>query len=425
MLAIIDFWTFASLLFMSSTPTEASDWDVFDVRFSNPQSSLSNEPPPVSSPSSPARKLHKNLNLTEFLRIGSKLSPTNESFIPQQILPFDSEGCDYDRFHNMLNSATLESPGKFPIPKQLLCVFTLTIHANTLTHHRFIRRLLDPDFLFIIAPDSRNPNLTRELNEIWANESSVRILYPTLPVFWSSWSQCFSPWMIVNALAKASVKYDWISVHSGSDVPVRGREVIKNFLKVYKEHVEFFGSTWPRAYRVNRFYMSGSLCASQSQVKNLQETVERLFDLKSFLSAPLRWGPSWSTISGILANKVMRFIWDHPEVVARVMFTVASDEHFLPTMLHHLGFDGIADCGFVRYIEFNGARPWPLTERMIQKARRSFKLFARKMPEGEKGEFLHRWIEELIDREDASGQLPKVLQPIPGACYRVNGTGVS
>jgi hypothetical protein len=164
----------------------------------------------------------------------------NSTFDAFSLLPFDSEGCERGRYFQMLSEARLDSPSGYSPPQSVLCVFLMTVHCMTYSLERFIKRLRDPAFMFVIAVDDSVKGLDARLQAFWVNESSVFFVHPNIRISWATFSQCFSPWMTVSALVKANIDFSWISLQSGTDILVRSRGIIKKFLHVYHGHSEFF-----------------------------------------------------------------------------------------------------------------------------------------------------------------------------------------
>jgi hypothetical protein len=227
--------------------------------------------------------------------------------------------------------------------------------------------------------------------------------------------------MTVNALRKANVTYDWISFHSGNDLLLRSRTTIKRFLATYHGHMEFFNQIPNNWGRIDIFNRGGPGCARVEILDWIQDTVRKYYNRTAWNESARNFGAgsNWATISGWFANTILQAILDDLDFTIRISFTGNSDEIFLQTMANKIGLGHLGSCGMLRWLRFDASHPFPLTKDMILEARKTFALFARKMPDSST---MHEWVEGVIDREILL-ELPEVLKPVPGKCYRTTPNG--
>jgi hypothetical protein len=294
------------------------------------------------------------------------------------------------------------------------------VHRTTLALQRFIARLDDPDFIFILAVDSKSVHFRGSLEREWLSNPRVFYLDPLVNIEWGSFSQSFPPWMTVNALRKSNVSYDWISFHSGSDLVIRSRQIIKLFLQTYRNRAEFFDQIPNNWGRVDIFNRGGPGCASLVELDRIQDTVRLYYNQTAWNASARNFGSgsNWATISQNLANRVLQEVLDDIDFTIRISFCGNSDEIFLQTMANKIGLGHLGSCGMLRWLKFEYCHPFPLTPDRVKEARGTFSLFARKVID-ERGA-LHKWIEEIIDQDDVA-ELPPLLRPRPGPCYRAEG----
>jgi hypothetical protein len=288
-------------------------------------------------------------------------------------------------------------------------VFIFTVHAVTAALDYFITRLLDPSFLFVIAVDGKFPEVLAALELRWASAGSVFFLRPSPTIHWSSFSQILPPWMAVSALSNVSVA--WFSFHSGDDVPVRGRAVVKRFLRHYRDRAEFFEVISNQTKRAADLFMNYGVCTSSNRLERVRNEIHRLFpDLSTFLRPSILTGPNWATVSGSLAARVLAVIRTEPELVLRIGFSDFADENFLQTVTHHIGVAPVSGCGFLRYTRWITGEPHPvwLTVKDLVDARQGFALFARKFPRHSK--MMLEVLDRLVQNDTT---MPEVLLGCP------------
>jgi hypothetical protein len=367
----------------------------------------------------PPWKLPSDWNL--FVHVNSVITNLRDSDRNSidRLLPFDGEGCPRSHFSDSLRDAVIYSPLSHYIPSSCLCVFLFTIHKSTYTLRRFIHRLSDPEFIFILCPDQKVTSLRRSLEIEWEDNPTVFFLGPPIAIHWGSFSQSFPPWMTVKALRDLELSYDWISFHSGTDLVIRSRTIVKLFLRTYKDHAEFFEvvpNQWPR---MDHFIFAGPGCTDLIVTKKIENIVKQHYNATAWNASARNFaeGANWATISRKLAEKALDLLLNDPNLAIRLSFTSNGDELFLQTLVNRVGFGYLGSCGMIRYLKFEVMHPFPLTEKMILESRNEFALFARKMREGGNEQELHGWIEKVIDRED-NETLPEILRPRVGSCYR-------
>jgi hypothetical protein len=322
-------------------------------------------------------------SLLEFLSVSHQIPTITTAIDIMRWVPFDAEGCPRNRFFSLVENANL-FPIKWIIPRHFLCTFLFTIHHLSPALDFFITRLLDSSFAFIIAVDYKFPNIRSHLLSQWGNVSTIFFLQPAIPIQWSSFSQILPPWMSVSAFKKSPMKSDWFSFHSGDDVPIRGRFVIKTFLERYRGHSEFFYVHGHHVQRSSNLFMKWAVCVSQKDLENANKELHRIFqNLSIFLKPYLLKGANWATISNELADYVLLVIRTEPELILRIAYSSYADEHFLQSIAYRLGVTPVKSCGHLRYIRWRqGAQhPYWLTKSDLYLARQSFTLFARKFPE--------------------------------------------
>jgi hypothetical protein len=283
---------------------------------------------------------------------------------------------------------------------------------------------LDPAFIFVICVDAKFPEVRESLQSEYIDTDSVFFLFPPVWAVWGSISQTFAPWMTVKALRSANVMYDWISFHSGTDLVVRSREIIRTFLRTYSGHAEFFQQWRSIPGRFDVFGVGGPGCAQETDLQSIEEQVKKHYNQTAWNRSAANFGNSanWATVSQGFAEKILDALLADFDLAIRISFGGNSDETLLQTLANKVGLGHLGSCGMLRHLKFQFSHPFLISEETVHEAREGFFLFARKMPDDETAPSLHQWAEELIMEEDRD-ELPGVLLPTPGDCYRENPLG--
>jgi hypothetical protein len=104
--------------------------------------------------------------------------------------------------------------------------------------------------------------------------------------------------MAVAAL-RHRVLYDWVSFHSGTDILIRSKGIVKMFRQTYRHHAGFFvlGSLgWDR---ISLFRCGACLCAPEPDCLAIEQKVQATVDAGTWqkTSSTFQTGSNWGTIS--------------------------------------------------------------------------------------------------------------------------------
>jgi hypothetical protein len=216
--------------------------------------------------------------------------------------------------------------------------------------------------------------------------------------------------MTVDAMIRSAVNYDWISFHSGSDIAIRSRTIIRTFLRKYRGRTEFIERARLVRARFDQFLVGTAVCVRPWELREIQRATRAIYNSSSWNWLSFDKGANWATLSRNFSKAILETIRRHPELIMRIGFSVCSDEHFLQTVIPWAGLNHIRSVTHLRHYRFQGAHPYDLTQGAIMEARHRSNLFARKIAQTGERKNLTAWVEALVDREDRNDSLPPSLQ---------------
>jgi hypothetical protein len=232
--------------------------------------------------------------------------------------------------------------------------------------------------------DLKNNYLYNQLKDRYLSQNNVSIISDRVSVNWSGFSQVEAT---LNLLEAARGKnYDYITLLSGQDLPIKSHSEIISFLSdnVHREFVHIASDYKNYSWRLLRY----SPWSENKYIRNfplnklnsISIKLQNLLNIqKPFFSGwNIYMGSSWFTIT----NNAVEYILDSVDdkLIEGFRSTTCSDEHFIQTLLMNSPFKDRVARENITYIDWSEGNPNPkiLTIDDYSKLKNSTKLFARK-----------------------------------------------
>lgn len=183
---------------------------------------------------------------------------------------------------------------------------------------------------FVLHVDSKT-NLT-EYSEI---ESSVSFIENRIDVQWGDYSQILSMLSIIKYANEHH--YDYVSIISETDLPLRNGQEINSFLSKHKK--EFIGYV-PNSRAVAEERLKYNYFSFYKQRGNVLRKVFKELKLYRFFKNPyfsqlpdLYKGSNWFTISSDAVSVILEYLDTNPEYLEAYKKSYCADEVFFQTIL--------------------------------------------------------------------------------------------
>jgi hypothetical protein len=308
-------------------------------------------------------------------------------------LPVDSIGCPIDYFPSLLQQATLIPIPAADVSRNRLCAFIMLTHTDSIHLDNFIEQMNDDNFIFLLVIDGKCPKLIMELKLKFSSNRNVFIVGPRIPMCWGCASLNYGPWVAIKAAFDFDFQCEWFSLHSGFDVLLHSRDVIKAFLLKYRGRADFYSDRWLDPVRSSQVWVFGSGCRPSSWLGELNLGLRSVFpNWTVWKTDHLRKGSQWWTLSQKSVRAILAFILHNPDFVRRISFVRFSDESLVQTILHRLKISRLKPCD-IRSIDWPAmsVHPSSLNRTLVSVAWKRFALFARKIEPDDMDlvEFIH------------------------------------
>ena len=232
--------------------------------------------------------------------------------------------------------------------------------------------------------DLKNQELYQQLRSHYQSKINIFIISERVSVNWSGFSQIEAT---LKLLEKTQNKnYDYISLLSGQDFPIKSYSEIINFLEkkptrefvhIAKDYKNYEWrilrySPWSENPNIRKFPLN--------KINSISIKLQNLFHIQKqfFKEEDIYMGSSWFTLTDNAVKYLLNNI--NNELIEGYKKTTCSDEHFIQTILMNSEFKDRVVGDNLTYIDWSEGNPNPkiLTIDDLQKLKTSSKLFARK-----------------------------------------------
>lgn len=258
----------------------------------------------------------------------------------------------------------------------------LMAHKNPLQIERLLKKFEHDGFDFYIHLDKKVD--IKNFNHL-ARLDRVHFIKNRVKVRWASYSFVHAILSSIDEIFATGISYQFISVMSGQDYPLKPVSQIYHTLKQNQDRnficFEETDDWWKNVIsRVTRYHLINFDFKGKYKIQSFINAI--MPDRKFPLPYTLYGGPRamCMTLNWDCARYVSQFVASHGKLRRFSFFTWGPDEFLIPTILMNSPFkDSIINDNFY-YIDWSagGSNPKTLTEDDFEKLMSSDKLMARK-----------------------------------------------
>ncbi|WP_207369136.1 beta-1,6-N-acetylglucosaminyltransferase [Heyndrickxia coagulans] len=264
--------------------------------------------------------------------------------------------------------------------------YLIQAHAGEKQLIKLINVLLDSDTDIFIHIDKKNDNLYYSLMNVNKKQSNIYFIKDRESVNWSGLSQVKATLKLMQAANSTNKQYDYISLISGQDYPIKSKKYIKKFLEanIGTEFIECndIGKYFWRLKCYNFFRENPN---NRKPFIKILDNIIRLpqkliFRRKNLQNTKLYYGSQWFTITYKCMQYILNYLKNNPEYLDNFKYTACADEHFFQIIIMNSNFKYKVANNNLRYIKWvsKSNSPEILTCNELNEIVNSDKLIARK-----------------------------------------------
>lgn len=282
--------------------------------------------------------------------------------------------------------------------------YLILAHKNPSQLKRLVDRISAEETSIFIHLDKKIKD-TSEYDKIAAGKSNIHFISNRIPVHWGAFSMVRATLNSLQEIVNTGVQYEYISLLSGQDYPLKDNSFIKDYLSKNKGKEFLQHDVFPTGQlsgggmnRVEYYY-------NFDRQNNFDyESEMKLRGIKrKFIEGMVPYhGSQWWTLTGACVNYILDQVKSNKEITNFYRYTMFSDEQFFQTIIMNSRFaDGVINDN-LRYIDWsniiwkknmwtsNPPHPKNLTMADLPVLSASPKFFARKFDESEDAEVLDK-----------------------------------
>lgn len=263
--------------------------------------------------------------------------------------------------------------------------YLIQAHKNFKQIQNLIYALLDDTTDIYIHIDNKSEILYSELKREFKNMNNIYIL-SDVSVIWSGFSQVEATLKLMEAVKKTNKVYDYISLISGQDFPIKSNEFIKRYLaeNYGKEFIEF-EDIGERSWRLKCYNFFRENKNNRNLYMRLLDNLIRhpqklIVKRNNFINMNLYFGSQWFTITYDCMLYILNYLEKNPLFKKEFNFSACPDEHFFQIIILNSKFRDKVVNDNLRYIDWSRGENSPevLTTNDFLSLKGSKKLIARK-----------------------------------------------
>jgi Core-2/I-Branching enzyme len=275
-------------------------------------------------------------------------------------------------------------------------------HKEPRQIERYIKKFAGFPFHFYIHLDKKN---NHDSFDCLAQIPQVYFIRKRIPVEWASYNFLNAEIQSFQEVLATGIPYDFISVMSGQDYPIKPvsdifeflkKETGKNFIS-FEEDGVWMNQVMPR---INQYHLTNFSFRARYLIQYL---LNKLLPARKFpLPYALYGGPRAMclTITSDCAAYLVDFILSNKKLSRYLLFTWGADEFVIPTLIMNSKFRETVVNNNFYYIDWSkaGASPKTLTTEDYSLLLASDKMFARKFDMNVDSKVLDLLDEGNVDR---------------------------
>ncbi|MBL7760925.1 MAG: hypothetical protein JNK08_09530 [Sediminibacterium sp.] len=213
-------------------------------------------------------------------------------------------------------------------------------YTNPKQTERMIRRMQDPKFDFYIHVDAKLPLSSHAYLKKIPN---VYLIKNRIKVQWAAYSTVQAAFNSIREILESGRSYDFITLMSGQDYPIKSIAEIKQFYadrkgKLLLKYRKFEGEWEEGMLRVSRYFLTDFKFKGQHF---LERVINRIMPPKKLPAGLQFYGSSmfWSLSPDVLEYVLQQFS-ENKRLVRFFKFCWAPDEFLFQTMILNSPFAG-------------------------------------------------------------------------------------
>ncbi len=214
--------------------------------------------------------------------------------------------------------------------------------------------------------DAKNPSLKEKLQTNYKDSKNVFVLSTSVNVNWSGFSQVQATLLAFKYIEQSQREYDFISLLSGQDYPLKSPEKILAFLNrnKHKSFIEY-EDIGQYAWRLKKYNFLNEHPKTRTLLFKIIRKINII--LQRFLQINRRYnhenpykGSQWFTIN----NEAFKFILqqvNETNLITKYRYTSCADEHFFQNILLNSSLKKSIINNNLRYIVWKDGESSPKT----------------------------------------------------------------
>lgn len=269
--------------------------------------------------------------------------------------------------------------------------YIMQVHKNFNQIKLLTDRLVDELTCVYIHVDKKNEELFKELKNEYTNNENVFIIDNRVEVNWSGFSQVQATLNLMeSALKNNKFKFEYISLISGQDFPIKNNNYIRKFLtdnngfefiqyrNINNDNEFLFRLKIYNFFRENKNARKIYVKIVDNILRRLQKLVIKRNNLEGL---DLYTGSSWFTLSRECVEYIFKHLGENGKYILDFKYTFCPDEEFFQILILNSKFKEKVINDNLRYIDWEGCHGSPRTLGIsdINKIKSSNKHLARKI----------------------------------------------
>lgn len=212
--------------------------------------------------------------------------------------------------------------------------------------------------------------------------------------------------LILEALNFNNTKFDYLSLHSGMDLPIKTNKQIEQYLNRHKgqQFIDFFElpnyNDWSGnggLDRVNYYWFVDELGYAETNKLRLAQKENKMKKNWPKNINIIYGGSQWWTLTADCTEYIIHFIKKTPGFCHFFKYCNIPDELFFQTILLNSPYKNRVENNNLRLIDWKTGPQFPKTLDMndLERLEQSDKLFARKFDEDTDAEIIKYFVEKL------------------------------
>ncbi|MFI5124748.1 MAG: beta-1,6-N-acetylglucosaminyltransferase, partial [Chitinophagales bacterium] len=281
-------------------------------------------------------------------------------------------------------------------PMRIACI--IMAHKNPQQIERFIKKFDSFPFDFFLHIDKKiNPKPFHYLAQL----PRVQFVHHRVKIRWASYNFVYAALLCMKEILNGHTKYDFISVMSGQDYPIKPVAELYSVLEKNRDKnficFEEQGDWWNHAItRIKKYHFTNFGFLGKYRLQFLMNTI--LPDRKFPLPYALYGGPRamCMTLGADCAKYIVHFMDSNKPLQRFIRLTWGPDEFLVPTLIMNSAFRETVVNNNFYYIDWSkgGVNPKTLTTEDYNMLVASDKLLARKFDMAEDAGIL-----DMLDNE--------------------------